>query len=108
MYTGSTLFFFDQLEELPFTLQDLSAALTSAEPEPDARPHIRLDYECIEDIEIYPPGALSPRWCIRQTHKGRTQVDDLVGCESALPYPTIAAQRFIGISGFREGPAQCM
>jgi hypothetical protein len=97
MYPEPTRFFTPQLEGLPFTVRDLEAALTWASHRSDIRLHIRLDCVCSpEVIEVYPQGALFPRWCIWQTHEGRLQVDDLVRNEFALPYPIIdMALRFI-------------
>jgi hypothetical protein len=97
MYTRSTWFFPDQYEGLAFTLRDLNAALTWAETKAEVRLHIKLDCVCMSEIiEIYPPGASLPRWCLWRTHEGRLQVDDLEMDEFALPYPTVdMALRFI-------------
>lgn len=98
MYPEPTRFFTPQLEGLPFSLRDLETALAWAEHRSDVRLHIKLDCICnCEVIEIYPSGALFPRWCIWQTQEGRLQVDDLDRSEFALPYPIIdMALRFIG------------
>ena len=97
MYTRSTWFLPDQYEGLPFTLRDLSAALAWVETQSEVRLHIKLDCVCMSEIiEIHPPGASLPRWCIWRTHEGRLQVDDLETDEFALPYPTVdMALRFI-------------
>ena len=85
-------------EGLYFALGDLQAALAWAADLPGVRLLIMTDHaEVPEAIEIYPPGASVPHWCIWRDYSGRLRVDNWSKPDFDLPYQTLAqALSFIG------------
>ncbi len=95
MYTE---FFPDGLDGLPFSADDMQSAFRWVQAHPGTR--LRLTTAGITGvIEIYPSGALHPRWCLWRNHNDRLQLDDVVLNICALPYPTLdMALRFVALN----------
>jgi hypothetical protein len=94
----SSAIFPDGLNGRPFGARAVQSILRWAQTHPDAP--LRLTTTGITGvIEIYPPNAQSPRWCLWQTASGRLQFDDLLTNQDALPYPTLdMALRFVALT----------
>jgi hypothetical protein len=80
------------LEGLHFTVEDLQMALNWVAKRPRMRLAVAIDHRFVpEALEICPPDAKSPRWCIWRDYEGNMHLDDWLRSEFDLPYHTLPA-----------------
>ena len=79
-------------EGLAFDISDLRAAMAWVATQPDVQLRVATDHHAVQEaLEICPPGATSPRWCIWRDYQGHLHFDDWLKSEFDLPCQTLAA-----------------
>src|SRR5258708_1980995 len=91
---------FDPFEGLFFTLKDLQIAIAWAFVRPELHLVVATDHrDAPEVIEVYLPGAASPRWFVWRDRAGCLRVDDRLKSQFGMPYLTLmGALRFIEVN----------
>jgi hypothetical protein len=77
-------------EGLHFILSDLRVAMVWATTHASVRVLVVADHFYLPElIEVFQPGAVSPRWCMWRDHLGRLHLDDEENAEFDLPFHTV-------------------